>query len=516
MKNFSTKRACIQKHILGLFLLLISLSANSQTATERLATCENDVRVLSGLLSAEICAGADIFFRATFDGNGRTCATCHRVEDNFTISPDFISNLPNNDPLFVAENNPALATLEQSTFLRNFAMILENVDGLDDLTNKFTLRSIPHTLSMTTSIAPSDLDSTTTPPVERTGWSGDGAPSDNDPQTSPNGSLRDFLTGAITQHFPSDLSRTPGLSFTLPNDLELDLTLAYQLSLGRVNEIDLESLSLTDVDAQAGIGLFQGEGRCDACHRNAGANFIADGNNRNFNTGVENIRIPAIDAAGTPTDGGFGGQGLATFNFDSDNDGVNDSFGDGSFNSTPLIEAADTGPFFHTNAFTTIEDAIDFYNSPAFAASPSGQVGNPINLSTNEVNQIGRLLRVLNVAFNIDIALQRLEAVEVIIDELGRRNGVDVQLKLMELAGVELQDALEVLQGAPSTLHQTAQNSLNNALQMINNTVNGGPPNGRNNIPPGLLQNAISFATDARNDLGTGINFILGEGNLMH
>jgi CRP-like cAMP-binding protein len=29
--------------------------------------------------------GRDIFFDETFDGNGRTCGTCHREDNNFTI-----------------------------------------------------------------------------------------------------------------------------------------------------------------------------------------------------------------------------------------------------------------------------------------------------------------------------------------------------------------------------------------------------------------------------------------------
>ncbi len=48
--------------------------------------------------------------------------------------------------------------------------------------------------------------------------------------------------------------------------------------------------------------------------------------------------------------------------------------GDGTFNTPPLVEAADTGPFFHNNARATIEQAVAFYNSDAFNNSPSGQV----------------------------------------------------------------------------------------------------------------------------------------------
>ena len=45
--------------------------------------------------------------------------------------------------------------------------------------------------------------------------------------------------------------------------------------------------------------------------------------------------------------------------------------GDHTFNIPPLVEAADTPPHFHNNAAATIEDAVAFYSSPTFQASPS-------------------------------------------------------------------------------------------------------------------------------------------------
>ncbi|MBM3226855.1 MAG: hypothetical protein FJZ47_24075 [Candidatus Tectomicrobia bacterium] len=56
--------------------------------------------------------GKRLFFQETFEGNGRTCATCHRAERHFTIDPAFIATLPATDPLFVAETQAALAKLE--------------------------------------------------------------------------------------------------------------------------------------------------------------------------------------------------------------------------------------------------------------------------------------------------------------------------------------------------------------------------------------------------------------------
>src|SRR5690348_13807559 len=72
---------------------------------DRVTACSTDPRVVVGAVTLDTCVGADLFFWAPFGGNGRTCATCHRVSDNLTIDPKFIATLPQTDPLFIAEND---------------------------------------------------------------------------------------------------------------------------------------------------------------------------------------------------------------------------------------------------------------------------------------------------------------------------------------------------------------------------------------------------------------------------
>jgi hypothetical protein len=99
--------------------------------------------------------GRQIFFNETFEGNGRTCGTCHPAENNFAIDPAFIASLPDDDPLFVAEFNPDLKeNFENPRLMREFGLIIENLDGFDDLANKFTLRGVPHTLFLCCQIIP--------------------------------------------------------------------------------------------------------------------------------------------------------------------------------------------------------------------------------------------------------------------------------------------------------------------------------------------------------------------------
>ena len=58
-----------------------------------------------------VAKGSKIFFNETFKGNGRTCGTCLRGENNFALDPRFIATLPSNDRLYVAEFLPALRNI---------------------------------------------------------------------------------------------------------------------------------------------------------------------------------------------------------------------------------------------------------------------------------------------------------------------------------------------------------------------------------------------------------------------
>ena len=60
--------------------------------------------MIAKLVSRDICAGADIFFRETFNGNGRTCGTCHPAQNNFTIDAAFISTPYSGRPCFNASS----------------------------------------------------------------------------------------------------------------------------------------------------------------------------------------------------------------------------------------------------------------------------------------------------------------------------------------------------------------------------------------------------------------------------
>lgn len=386
-----------------------------------------------------VARGKVIFFNETFGGNGRTCGTCHPARNNFTLDPAFIATLPPTDPLFVAEFNPDLKkNFENPTLMRQFALILENLDGFDDLEKKFVMRGVPHVLAQRTSVNSSQ--------GPRTGWSGDGAPGD--------GSLRSFATGAVIQHFTRTLNRVPGVDFRLPTEAELDALEAFMLSLGRQQDLILP-LALKGTVAKRGQAIFLDNqlGKCNLCHANAGATANFGGGNignANFNTGVENLPDQPADLTGerNPPDDGFGRPG------------------DGTFNTPPLVEAADTGPFFHNNAVETIEGAVAFYNGDAFNKSPSGLAlaktdprGVGIRLDATQVVAVAAFLRVLNALENIRQSIELLESSAAlgIADRLEAR-------ELLQRAASETQDSIRVLDGAG--LHPEAVSHLRKAEKL--------------------------------------------------
>ncbi len=462
---------------------------------------------------AQVARGECLFNMETFGGNGRTCASCHRPENNFTIDPKFISTLPPHDPLFVHEFNPALRKLENADLLRKFGLISANTDGFPadghgGNNPPATSRGVPHTLGMSTSLNPPGLVSRAGK-AHAIGWSGDGAPGStnslDDPfvgtcqvtgtqcqgmtkgdadaaceieifgQTcegfSSDGSLKAFSIGATIQHFPQTMNRQLGVDFRLPTERELDDMAAYQLAQGRQRDFtgtELSGMNFNSPLVTHGRDLFfntvtpsgGSSARCNTCHFNAGANAaFARTTNLNFATGVENLpSAPHVLEGALPDDPAFGRD--AGFGSAANPDG---GFGNNSFNSTSLIEAADTPPFFHNNSVNTIEQAVAFYNSDAFnnTAGSNGQ----IHLETTEVTAIAAFLRTINSLMNIDIAtdlLQRALATE----DIGKR------VNLIFLAKADIEDSFQVLQATEYSLFDEAQKGLEFALVKAQQALN--------------------------------------------
>ena len=410
---------------------------------------------LADALGAQIARGRFLFLNETFGGNGRTCATCHRQENNFTIDPKFIATLPASDPLFVAETNPVLADLENPALLRQLGLIKVNADGFD---RSGVFRGVPHTLALNTSITTELMTMGGDFPQDGAfanalGWSGDGAPG--------TGSLREFAIGAIKQHLPKTLNRVAGADFRLPTDEELTALEAFQLSLGRAKDYNLAQLTFVSPIVQRGKALFDtkqnvctnhteqtgnpahcpsGEtvvqaqtANCNGCHQNAGARSSTTHANPTRDTGVENmgdqparlLYLSQPNHGDFPTDGGFGQ--IERTNCGPTHDQT--CMGDARFNTTTLIEAADTAPYFHNNSVSTLEEAVAAYNGDGFNNSPgaltSKLADRRTKIGSTQVVAVALFLRSINAVENI-------------------RNGNQLDRQAMGLSGANSREVLKL------------------------------------------------------------------------
>lgn len=370
---------------------------------------------------ARIDEGFRLFTEETFDGNGRTCATCHIPERSYTISPRDLAELsPEQLDLVFARNVPGL---ENEALVQQLTLF-----NVGPNATRGPFRS---------SMAISGLALTLGNSQTRLGWAGDGSPIDPDIPGA-DGTLRAFSIGAVQQHFTLRENRLEGIDFRLPTDFELDALSAFMLSLGRQFELDLGQLVFSDERAEAGRMLFldttPAGARCNACHRNGGGT-TADGENSNFDTGINRLTRSLGNVAGVPIPRDPGFEGSGTFNVPS------------------VIEAARKAAFFHNSAFTTdVEGAIRFYFTNTFNTSPGSGFSGKINFNaignTTGQNNLNLFVRALSAYYSmldcermLDDARQRLAA------------GVDYEVPLLH-ARLALEQVFDILFQAPTPANQ--------------------------------------------------------------
>ncbi|MBN1612479.1 MAG: hypothetical protein JW940_37960, partial [Polyangiaceae bacterium] len=88
-----------------------------------------------------VALGEQLFTQPFPNSNGRSCATCHVPEDNFTLTPEHVANLLENapnDPLFAAidADDPAATPLTfehlAKGLVRIWLSLPDNVDLIDE------------------------------------------------------------------------------------------------------------------------------------------------------------------------------------------------------------------------------------------------------------------------------------------------------------------------------------------------------------------------------------------------
>lgn|GEM_PF-4318222 len=158
----------------------------------------------------------------------------------------------------------------------------------------------------------------------------------------------------------------------------------------------------------------------------------------------------------------------------------------------------------------TIEDAVDFYNGPEFQV---------VNFSVDQVNDVGAFLRVINTAFNLQIAIQRTKAALTIDPEallatsisdfIGIRGTAN---RLLQLAVAEIDDAVDVLAGSPiGVLNPVSVDLAKKARRSLLDAIVQTDPQKRVEA----MEAAAAGLGQANADLGQGMTFKLGQGNLL-
>lgn len=190
------------KHIFLTFVLVLFLAACATRQVDEgqrlFFGCDIDQRAFAAEGVARCITGTEF---VPFDGNGRTCATCHRPEDNFGLSVEAVKSLPADDPLFV--NVPGL---EDPRLLRELALI--NVESAQLMQSRHSPKLV-HLQQLCDSAGN----------CEALGLLGDRV-----------SSLNAFNLEAVPNHFTKDVQRRPGQDFRVPTSEELAALTAYMLS----------------------------------------------------------------------------------------------------------------------------------------------------------------------------------------------------------------------------------------------------------------------------------------------
>jgi hypothetical protein len=257
--------------------------------------------------------GFNLFTTETFDGNGRTCGTCHIPQDDYNISPADLATLSAHDTALVFGGSNA--NLENQTLIQKLTLFNIN----DETPGQPGTGNNP-TGPFRTSMSIGGLAFTTVnqfknePPHQaiddgtrliEIGWAGDGSPVDpalfevgnpsdyadcvdevndfNNHRDDLTIALNAFSLGAIRHHLTASLNRVPGVDFRCPTPEELNALSVFQEYLGRQFELALSEnsqadpaesvITFRDKTAETGKAIFlDARASCTACHFNAGAN----------------------------------------------------------------------------------------------------------------------------------------------------------------------------------------------------------------------------------------------------
>jgi cytochrome c peroxidase len=289
--------------------------------------------------------GFDLFMTEEFNGNGRTCGTCHLPDKNYNIARKDFQSLPHAAKLLVlGGSNPDLENEEAVADMLLFNINLGAGPGTEgniaDPDGPFRSSMTIGGVGFTTLNNHVCIDGALTPggtpcpfafppPGNRAvddgirdimiGWSGEGPLAEpftfidafgNEQDdadcddiiadfAADRSSLRDldlglatFALAAVKTHLTKTQNREPGVDFICPTQAQLLDMADFQKWLGRRFELDITQLTFTAPQARLGRNLFSTrQATCVACHVNAGA---SDTQGR-----VKSTQVPFLHTDGT-------------------------------------------------------------------------------------------------------------------------------------------------------------------------------------------------------------------------
>jgi cytochrome c peroxidase len=415
--------------------------ANSDFAINTTPTPINDAgKTLTISLATQVAQGENLFNGETFQGNGRTCATCHIASLNFALPPSNIQSRFSNvsttfDPLFIGETNPSsfdagfdfnLNTLVLTQTVQSGTPCLGTLQGI--ITNgsgakaKVLTQVSPTTYLVYGGMNPalsgdvSDSNSCTGTVASITAGSLGAVAG------SPTLGLEDpkrMRTSADTVNFPQGrglilenidgFPPTPPVFRKSPHLLNLNQRFAPFGLSGSV--FDLQSFATGAVTQHFPRTLNRNSGGSDPDFRLPTPDELAameafmraqefpagtDPNKFNLSrfllTAAQQRGFNAFVAAGCSTchsgtvftDSGLFNTGVVNQVINSaalDNLPCEPSTACGTraFSVRQLFNIANLGPFFHDGSAATLKDVLAFYNSSFFNTSPGASFSGPIN-----------------------------------------------------------------------------------------------------------------------------------------
>jgi cytochrome c peroxidase len=298
--------------------------------------------------AADASLGRRIFSQETFGGNGRTCSTCHRPDQEFALSPEAVRAIHDRDP-----RDPLFRPIDSDDGGgRDYTNLLEHalVRVVVPLADNVWLVSDPTRRTIVVSRAvPSVVNVALTAPYQQDGRA----------QT-----LQEQARGAVLNHFEPAREPNPRELAALARFESEVLEPQRLMEAPDVPNADSPprgfSMPVSSPAALQGRDVFRRS--CERCHGGETAS-IAGSHSRPFSdvsvSEANRLQLPLLRLAFRGSDGSV----TIVETPDPGRAAITGALGDlNAFDIPPLRGIKHSAPYFHDNSAATLKDVIDHYN----------------------------------------------------------------------------------------------------------------------------------------------------------